>query len=176
LISRLATDTVIVSKSLTNNVSDGIRALVMSSVGLSAMIYVNVSLTMTMLMIVPPVSIGAVYYGMYLRRVSKATTDASAALTRLAEEKLSNIRTVKAFAQENKEIEEYKKGADELFRYGMKEGYASGIFYGLAGLSGNLIILAILNYGGAMVHDGLISIGDLTSFFLYTAYVGSSLT
>lgn len=174
LISRLSTDVVIVSKSLTNNVSDGIRALVMSSVGLSAMCYVNLSLTLTMLMIVPPVSLGAVYYGKYLRRISKKTTDESAKLTRLAEEKISNLRTVRAFAQEPKEIENYHDQANEVFKYGMKEAYASGIFFGMAGLSGNLIILAILHYGGTMVHDGLITVGDLTSFFLYTAYVGTS--
>jgi putative ABC transport system ATP-binding protein len=33
----------------------------------------------------------------------------------------------------------------------------------------------ILYYGGSLIRDGLISVGDLTSFFLYTAYVGGSL-
>lgn len=126
-------------------------------------------------MIVPPVSIGAVYYGKYLRGVSKETTDASAELTKIAEEKLSNIRTVRAFAQEQREVTKYEKQAHVVYLLGMKEGYASGIFYGAAGLSGNLIILAILYYGGTMVQSGAISVGELTSFFLYTAYVGSSL-
>jgi ABC-type multidrug transport system fused ATPase/permease subunit len=175
LISRLSTDTVIVSRSLTNNVSDGLRALVMSSVGVSAMIYVNLSLTLTMMMIVPPVSIGAVYYGKYLRNISKHTTDAAAKLTRIAEEKISNIRTVRAFSQEPQEIVRYNAQAHEVYKYGMKEAYASGFFFGAAGLSGNLIILAILYYGGTMVQSGAITVGDLTSFFLYTAYVGSSL-
>ena len=44
-----------------------------------------------------------------------------------------------------------------------------------AGLSGNLTILAILYYGGSMVQLGEITVGELTSFFLYTAYVGSSM-
>ena len=35
-------------------------------------------------------------------------------------------------------------------------------------------MLAILYYGGTLVQSGVISIGDLTSFFLYTAYVGTS--
>jgi putative ABC transport system ATP-binding protein len=38
------------------------------------------------------------------------------------------------------------------------------------GFSGNLVILAILYYGGTMVQLGQISIGELTSFFLYTIY------
>ena len=40
---------------------------------------------------------------------------------------------------------------------------------------GNMTILALLYIGGSMVKSGAISIGDLTSFLMYTAYAGSSL-
>jgi putative ABC transport system ATP-binding protein len=43
------------------------------------------------------------------------------------------------------------------------------------GLSGNLTILALLYVGGGMVHSGALSIGELTSFLMYTAYAGSSM-
>lgn len=175
LISRLSTDTVIVSKSLTNNVSDGLRALVVTTVGIGAMVYVNLELTLTMMMIVPPISAGAVIYGRYLRKISEITTDASADLTKIADEKLSNIRTVRSFAQEANEMKRYNDQAEVVYQYGMKEAYASGIFYGAAGLAGNLTIISLLYYGGMMVQIGTITVGELTSFFLYTAYVGSSL-
>ncbi len=38
-----------------------------------------------------------------------------------------------------------------------------------------MTILAILYVGGSMVKSGAISVGDLTSFLMYTAYAGSSL-
>ena len=38
-----------------------------------------------------------------------------------------------------------------------------------------MTILALLYIGGGMVQSGAISIGDLTSFLMYTAYAGSSL-
>lgn len=40
---------------------------------------------------------------------------------------------------------------------------------------GNMTILALLYVGGGMVQSGGISIGELTSFLMYTAYAGSSL-
>jgi len=40
---------------------------------------------------------------------------------------------------------------------------------------GNMTILALLYVGGGMVKSGAISIGELTSFLIYTAYAGSSL-
>ena len=175
MISRLASDTVVVARSLTSNVSDGLRSLVLAVIGAGAMVYVNLSLTLTMMLVVPPVSIGAVIYGRFVRQVSKKTTDASAELTKLAEEKMGNIRTVKGFAQEDREIALYQEKAQVVYDYGMKEAYASGFFFGGAGLSGNIIILTILYYGGTLVTSGAISVGELTSFFLYTAYVGSSM-
>lgn len=40
---------------------------------------------------------------------------------------------------------------------------------------GNITILALLYVGGGMVQSGAISIGELTSFLMYTVYAGSSL-
>jgi putative ABC transport system ATP-binding protein len=48
-------------------------------------------------------------------------------------------------------------------------------FYGSTGLMGNLTIIAILYVGGGMVKNGVISIGELSSFLMYTAYAGSSM-
>ncbi len=42
-------------------------------------------------------------------------------------------------------------------------------------MMGNMTILALLYVGGGMVTSGTISIGELTSFLMYTAYAGSSL-
>jgi putative ABC transport system ATP-binding protein len=40
---------------------------------------------------------------------------------------------------------------------------------------GNMTILSLLYVGGGMVQSGAISIGELTSFLMYTAYAGSSM-
>jgi putative ABC transport system ATP-binding protein len=40
---------------------------------------------------------------------------------------------------------------------------------------GNLTILGVLAYGGTLVKSGAITIGELTTFLMYTAYAGSSL-
>lgn len=125
---------------------------------------------MTMMMIVPVVSGIAIFYGKFVRKLSKETTDASAELTKFAEEKISHIRTVRAFAQEKHEIDNFSKRSHDLYALGMKEGYATSLFFSSMGFSGNMVILAILYYGGSLVQAGAISIGELTSFFLYTIY------
>ncbi|KAJ1939416.1 ATP-binding cassette permease mdl1, partial [Linderina macrospora] len=76
LISRLSTDTSIVSKSITNNVSDGLRASISAVVGMGMMLYVSPKLTGIMLGIVPPVALWAVIYGKYIKKLSKKTQEA----------------------------------------------------------------------------------------------------
>lgn len=43
------------------------------------------------------------------------------------------------------------------------------------GLSGNTIIILVLYYGGGMVATEQMTVGNLTSFLLYAAYVGISI-
>lgn len=45
LISRLSSDTIIVGKSITQNISDGLRALVTGCAGLGLMTFVSIKLT-----------------------------------------------------------------------------------------------------------------------------------
>lgn len=49
----------------------------------------------------------------------------------MAEERISNIRTVKSFSQENMEIQRYADKMQNVFEIAKKEAWARGIFYGL---------------------------------------------
>ncbi|KAF7731818.1 ATP-binding cassette sub- B member 10, mitochondrial [Apophysomyces ossiformis] len=175
LISRLSVDTAIVGKSLTNNVSDGLRALATSLVGSSMMLYVSPQLTGTMMLIVPPVALFAIIYGRYVKSLSRKTQTALSEITKVAEERLSAIRTVQAFAKEQTEAKRYWDKVMNVYALARKEALASGAFFGGAGFSGNMAILAVLWYGGHMVMQNAITIGELASFMMYTAYVGTSL-
>ncbi|ORX89182.1 ATP-binding cassette sub-family B member 10 [Basidiobolus meristosporus CBS 931.73] len=175
LISRLSLDTAVVGKTISNNISDGLRSIITATAGLSTMIYVSGKLTLTMMMIVPPIALGGVFYGRYVKELSRKTQDALGTITKVAEERVGNIRTVQAFVRENDEVNRYEMRVQDVFDLAKKEAMANGFFFGGTGMAGNLTILALLGLGGRMVMDGSITVGQLTSFMLYTAYVGSSL-
>ncbi|KAJ1895283.1 ATP-binding cassette permease mdl1, partial [Kickxella alabastrina] len=176
LVSRLSTDTSIVSKSITNNVSDGLRASISAVAGIAMMLYVSPKLTGIMLGIVPPIALWAVLYGKYIKRLSKQTQEAVGDLTKVSEERIGNVRTVQAFSREDQEVQRYDVEVQKIFGLAKKEAIASGLFFGGNGLAGNLAILAFLGFGGRMVMTGEISIGEMTSVMLYSAYVGSALS
>ena len=49
----------------------------------------------------------------------------------LAEEKISNIKTVKAFSKEKKECQSYGQKIETLLKLAYKESLAVGGFYGM---------------------------------------------
>ncbi|GJE97308.1 ABC transporter ATP-binding protein [Phanerochaete sordida] len=175
VISRLSVDSSIVGESVTNNLSDGLRSIIMASVGLGAMFYISPQLTMLMLAVVPPVSLGAVFYGRYLKRLSNKTQEALGEMTKVAQESLSALRTVQAYNAHKPEQDKFSSKVQDVFSLARKEAVASGIFFGSTGWSGNVTLLALLAYGGTLVSKGAISVGDLTSLLLYTVYVGGGL-
>ncbi|KAJ6497548.1 P-loop containing nucleoside triphosphate hydrolase protein [Mycena sanguinolenta] len=180
-VRRLSVDTSIVGESVTRDLSDGLRAVVMSSVGcectkLALMFYVSPTLTMLMLVLVPSMSLGAVLYGRYLKKLSNRTQEAVGEMTKVASESLSALRTVQAYNAQNQESSKFHQRVKDVLALAKKEATASAIFFGSTEWSGNVTILCLLGYGGILVSKGQISVGDLTSLIFYTAYVGNGLT
>eukprot|EP00092_Neocalanus_flemingeri_P007319 GFUD01007905.1.p1 GENE.GFUD01007905.1~~GFUD01007905.1.p1 ORF type:complete len:656 (-),score=137.59 GFUD01007905.1:193-2160(-) len=175
LINRLSADSQLVSLTVTQQVSDGMRSSLMTLAGAGMMFYMSPHLALVGLGIVPPVSLYAIYMGKKVRLVSKELQDSLAASTELAEEKLSNIRTVRVFAMENREIDAYGVKNNDVLNKSYKEALINAKFYGMTGLSGNMIILTVLYYGGNLVTTEVLTVGNLASFVLYSAYVGIGL-
>ncbi|KAF8584310.1 hypothetical protein K439DRAFT_1633682 [Ramaria rubella] len=175
ILSRLGTDASIVGESVTQNLSDGLRSIVMASVGLGAMFWISPTLTALMLAVVPPVSLGAVFYGRYLKQLSNRTQEAVGDMTKIASESLSALRTVQAYNATPTEEKKFAERVSAVLDLARKEAFASGLFFGSTGWAGNVTILLLLGYGGTLVSKGIISVGDLTSLLLYTVYVGSGL-
>ncbi|KAF7984776.1 hypothetical protein HWV62_11758 [Athelia sp. TMB] len=175
VLSRLSVDTSIVGESVTQNLSDGLRAIVMSGVGLGAMFYLSPQLTLLMLTVVPPVSLGAVFYGRYLKKLSQRTQEAMGEMTKVAQESLSALRTVQSYNAVPQEAAKFHERVTHVLTLARKEAVASAIFFGSTGWSGNVTLLALLGYGGTLVSRGDISVGNLTSLLLYTVYVGNGL-
>ncbi|OCF74177.1 ATP-binding cassette, subfamily B (MDR/TAP), member 10 [Kwoniella mangroviensis CBS 8886] len=176
IVSRLSVDTNILGDSVTSNLSDGLRALISATVGVTAMFWISAKLTLVMLCVVPPVSLGAVFYGRYLRKLSNLTQEAVGEMSKTAEEKLNAFKTVAAYNSQPLEATLFSKKVDQVFQLAKKEALMTGIFWGASGLTGNLAMLCLLGYGGHLVSISEITVGDLTSLLMYSAYVGGSVS
>jgi len=177
VISRLSVDTTIVGESLTDNLGDGLRATVTTVAAAGAMLYISAKLTLLMCCVVPPAAIGAVFYSRYIRDLTNKTQSAVGELSKTAEERISPpaFRTITAFNTQEPEARRFNDKVQDVVRLQTKEAMATGFFYSGTGLTGNIAILCLLSYGGHLVSRGEITVGDLTSLLLYTAYLGGGL-
>lgn len=175
LINRLSTDAYKTGHSLSQNVSDGLRALVMILTGSGMMVYTSLNLSLVSLGIVPCVAAMAIVYGRYLRNITRQVLDQLAETMKVGEERLSNVKTVKMFCREPQEAVLFTSHLKRLLSLGYQETTAKAIFFGLTGLSGNLLIMSVLYYGGNLVANEQLTVGALTSFILYSGYVGVSM-
>ena len=69
---------------------------------------------------------------------------------------LSFFRTVRAFAKENLELQRYEQEMSNVLKMSQKEALVNAKFYGMTGISGNMIILTVLYYGGSLVTSDVI--------------------
>lgn len=175
LISRLSSDTIIVGKSITQNLSDGLRAGVSGVAGFGLMAYTSLKLSSILAILLPPIGLGALFYGRAIRNLSRKIQKNLGSLTKIAEERLGNVKTSQSFAGEVLEVNRYNTQVRKIFNLGKRESLISATFFSSTGLMGNMTILSLLYVGAGMVQSGAISIGELTSFLMYTAYAGSSM-
>ena len=129
LISRLSSDTIIVGKSITQNLSDGLRSAVSGGAGFGLMAYVSLKLTGVLALMFPPVALGAFFYGRAIRNLSRKIQRNLGSLTKIAEERLGNIRTSQAFAGEISEVRRYSKQTRKIFDLGKREALVSATFF-----------------------------------------------
>lgn len=86
------------------------------------------------------------------------------------------MRTVQAFSQEDNELKAYSNKIQQVLQLSYKEALARGTFWAMTGLSGNVMILSVFYYGGMMMNEAQITVGELSSFMLYAAYAGISIS
>ncbi|KAK6645419.1 hypothetical protein RUM43_001696 [Polyplax serrata] len=175
LVNRLSSDTLLVCQALTKNISDGLRSALLVVGGVSFMFYMSPELAFVGLSVVPPVAALAIVYGRFVKKLTRQVQDSLAEATSVAEEKISNIRTVQAFSHEKMEIANYESKLGSVLKLQYKEALARALFFGMTGLSGNAITLTVLCYGGGLVSENTMSVGNLTSFLMYAAYIGLSI-
>ncbi|KAK9467871.1 P-loop containing nucleoside triphosphate hydrolase protein [Lipomyces arxii] len=175
LLSRLSSDANIVAKSLTQNISDGLRSALVGTFGLVLMAYTNLQLTGVIIAVAPPIAIGAVIYGRKIRNITIRSQQTLGMSTRVAEETLNNIKTVQAFSGDRTEVRRYNTAIRDIFSIGRTEARVSGKFFSATTIAGNLTAVAVTALGLKMIFAGTLTAGELSAFMMYSVYTGGSM-
>jgi ABC-type multidrug transport system fused ATPase/permease subunit len=103
-VSRLNGDTAVIQDSLSTNVSMFIRSSFTITATMVICFILSWKLALTFLAGMIPIAAFSIKYAGFMREIAKKISSQKALMSTIADESLSNIRTVKAFANEEEEI------------------------------------------------------------------------
>ncbi|OAA58734.1 ATP-dependent permease MDL2 [Cordyceps fumosorosea ARSEF 2679] len=175
LISRLGSDVNIVGDSVTTSVTYALRSTFNTVAGIAIMLWTSAKLTMLMLVILPPMAIGSLIYGRFVERMSKRVQKNLGTLTKIAEERLGNVRTSQAFVGERQEVHRYNNQIRKVFALRKREGIVTSTFYTSTLWAGNISFLIMLTVGNGFIQSGAMTTGDLTAFVMYAMFAGTGM-
>ncbi len=159
LVSRLTTDIGLLQGTLSHQFAEFARQVLTLIGGVTMLIIVQPKLTLTALGAVP-IAVGAIFFfGRRLRRMSTGVQDKIADATAMAEEALSQIRTVQSFVQEEQERARYGSKIREAVAAAITKAQVRGVFFGVITFATFSAIVLVLWQGGRLVLDGQLTTG-----------------
>ena len=167
LTSRLSSDVALLQSVMSYQVTELTRQLLFLVGALGMLTWLHPRLTLTTLLVVPPVVGAALFFGRLLRRASTGVQDRVAEATGTAEEAFAQIRTVQGFVHEGGEVQRFDSHLQAVVRAAISRARIRGAFFGAITFFAFAGIVAVLWRGGRLVVGGALTPGALVSFLLY---------
>ncbi|MBF0278331.1 MAG: ABC transporter ATP-binding protein [SAR324 cluster bacterium] len=166
LIARFTNDIQVLQAALNVGVTGPFRDIPLVFILLGMMIYRSWQLSLLLMIVIP---IALVCIQSFGRRNKKAVGQRQASFGELANflmETFTGIRVIKAFGMEKYEIARFKNNNDQLYDHNIRSvlitAYSSPIIESIGAIAGAVIFI----YGGHLVDQNVITIGDIASFFV----------
>jgi ATP-binding cassette subfamily B protein len=116
---------------------------------------------------VPFVVLIADRYGRRSRPALQEVQQRIAELTADAEENVSGVRVVKAFAQEERQMRHFERSVGRVFEQAIYATRIQARYTPMIGFLPSLGLAAILYVGGREVMSGSLTVGEFTAFYAY---------
>ena len=175
LNSRISADLSQIQDTLTTTIAEMIRQIVILIGGITLLFYVSHKLTLLNLAVLPILVVVAVIFGKFIRKLSREAQDKLADSNTIVEETLQGITNVKAFVNEAYEASRYDKSLREVVKIALRGAnyrgfFASFIIFAIFGA-----VVGVIWYGSILVSQGELSVGSLTTYILYSIFVGAAM-
>jgi ABC-type multidrug transport system fused ATPase/permease subunit len=133
------------------------------------LLWMNPRLALLALATLPFLVHRAYYMGRRLRPISLAVQQELALLTTRLEQNLRGARVVKVFAQEDSEIARFDEENKRWFDVSFSASRVQAIHAPLIDFIANISTVLIIAYGGQLVIQKQLTLGELVSFMTYLA-------
>ncbi|KKM11726.1 multidrug ABC transporter ATPase [Clostridiales bacterium PH28_bin88] len=130
---------------------------------------IHPTLTAIALLPLPLMVVVVTRFGRVIHHRFKHVQEAFGQLTGRTQENLAGIRVVQSFVQEEAEVDKFAASARETLERNMQLVRISGVFFPLVQFMSSASFLIVLGYGGTLVVQKRLTLGDFVAFNTYMA-------
>ena len=167
LVARFTNDLSAVRQTLGAGIQHGFNTAVLLVASLALMTSISPKLTLYAGFILP--SLGIIYFALKRQIAARfrAVQDQFGVVSTQVQENLAGIRVVKAYAQEEAEIETLGRASQAYVDRSLDQVRISGLVWPLMSLIGGLAAVSLIYFGGQSVIAGELTVGQFVQFGIY---------
>ncbi len=169
LMSRATNDTLAVRMATGPALMYAVNTLVSFVFSIAIMLWISPRLTLVALipmLVLPPIVLGI---GKVIHSRFEEIQEQLSTLSTMVQENLTGLRIVRAYVQEEEQVEEFDRLNADYMNRNMGLVKASGFFFPLLMLVAGVAMVVALWYGGIQVIEGRITVGDFVACNFYLA-------
>jgi ABC-type multidrug transport system fused ATPase/permease subunit len=178
LTSRVSADITQVQDTLRTTIAEFFRQVFTIVIGVIVLALISWKLALIMLASVPVVAIIAVFFGRFIRKLSKEAQSETASSNSILEESLMGISNVKAFTNESMLVRRFTSAINQIRQLNVKSGLWRGAFVSFIIFCVFGAIVLVIWQGILMTQgpDPSLNPKDFFSFIMYTIFMGASIS
>lgn len=175
LITRLTSDVIIIQNAICNGIRPLVRAPFMLLLALFFTFTINARLALIFLVATPILGIGLFVIVRKVGPLFKFMQSSMDNINTIVQENLNAIRVVKSYVREGYESEKFE-GMNENLRENSEKAFRTSVWnMPLFQYVMYLTIVSILFFGGRMILNGTMQVGELTGFLSYVLQILNAL-
>ena len=177
LTSRVSSDIVQLQETLRTTIAEFFRQIIIVFGGVAFLFFISWKLALIMLATVPVMAIVAVFFGRFIRKLSKEAQNFTAESNSIIEEALTGITNVKSFTNELFTLSKYKTSTQQTRDLNVRSGIWRGLFVSfiIFCLFGAIVFII---WQGLLMTQGAnptLSSEGFYQFVLFTIMMGASI-
>ena len=174
LVTRMTTDTTVLQNAINGGLRPLVRSPVMLAMGLGLSFWMNARLALIFLVCAPVLALILVFVVSRVAPMYSRLQRAVDGLNQVVEENLTAIRAVKAFVRGEYEEEKFQNVNKNLMETSQRTFHFAVLNLPAFQFTMYSAVVMILWFGGKMILEGSLQVGELTGFLSYVLQVMNS--
>lgn len=175
LVTRMTTDVTVLQNAITSGIRPMMRSPVMLILGVGLSVWMNAKLSLVFLVSAPLLAISLVFIVRKVAPMYGRLQKAVDQLNGVVQEGLTAIRAVKAFVRGEYEEEKFQAVNNDLMETSQKTFHYAVLNLPAFQIVMYMAIVLIMWFGGNMIINSTLQVGELTGFLSYVLQVMNSL-